>query len=276
MLRRLRTTLKLYRLDVDWRLSPAERRALKRLAARSGECRDREIEHGWLGARAEEMTRGAPTALAGLIERVAAEERATRTQLRRALGRSFPAVRRALLRAVRPSTGRVAPEPREMANTAIVLHRLIAEAIARIELALGGVRSVHDVAGGHGARIAVKQLRYLLEPIAGELDGGTVATGCLAELQGILGDLHDRQMIGSFLDRAPGIALSVLRRRANVEAKLFYARFQGEGHLAWRTASASLVRGLARGGAASRGMEPTGSPPHLLALTRGPATGRTS
>jgi CHAD domain-containing protein len=240
-LRRLRTTLKLYRLDVDWGLSPEGGRALKRLASRSGECRDLEIGRAWLGARAGEMTRGAPTSLMGLIDRVAADERAARTRLRRAIGRSFPLVRRELLRAARTPAGRVTPEPRETANTGSVLRRLITETTARVEAAVRAIQSVTDVTGNHRARIAVKQLRYLLEPVAAELEGGKAAVARLADLQATLGDLHDRHMIEALLAHAPGIGLGVLQRRSSVEARLFYARLREDRQTAWRKAVARLT-----------------------------------
>jgi CHAD domain-containing protein len=245
-LRRLRTTLKLYRLDVDWAISPEGRQALKRLASRSGDCRDLEIQRTWLGARAGEMTRGAPTSLMGLIDRVTADERATRTRLRRAIGRSFPLVRREMLRAARRPGGRVTPEPRETANMGLVLRRLVTETTGRVEAALGAIQSVTDVTGGHRARIAVKQLRYLLEPVADELEGGKAAVARLADLQATLGELHDRQVIEALVAQAPGIGLGVLQRRSSVEARLFYARLREDRQTAWRRAVARLTIG-ARG-----------------------------
>jgi CHAD domain-containing protein len=241
-LRRLRTTLKVFRLDVDWAVSIEGRRALKRLAARSGDCRDLEIERSWLAARVGEMSRGAPTALRGLLDSVTAEERATRTRLRRAIGRSFPLIRREMLRAGRKPAGRVPSGPREAASTWIVVRRLITETAARVEAALAAIQSATDVTGGHRARIATKELRYLLEPFSAELEGGAVAVARLADLQATLGDLHDRQMIHLLVTTAPGLGLAVLRRRSNVEGALFYARLREDRQTAWRKAVARLTR----------------------------------
>jgi hypothetical protein len=77
------------------------------------------------------------------------------------------------------------------------------------------------------ARIVVKRLRYLLEPLAGETgvaEAGTGAARALAlieqlkQVQDLLGELHDVQVLGAELGEAVAAAAAQRARRLHAAA----------------------------------------------------------
>ncbi|MFN2316014.1 MAG: CHAD domain-containing protein, partial [Gemmatimonadales bacterium] len=79
------------------------------------------------------------------------------------------------------------PQP----GTATVLAGLVEEAIDRVERRLALVHGMADDQPAHRARIAVKRLRYLLEPFRRELPGAREVVATLVSLQDMLGDHRD-------------------------------------------------------------------------------------
>lgn len=77
--------------------------------------------------------------------------------------------------------------------------RTFAEAAAPLILAdaaalgerLSAIQTSQDQALAHAARIAGKRLRYLLEPIAGAVDGAGALVKRLRDLQDTIGEMHD-------------------------------------------------------------------------------------
>ena len=63
------------------------------------------------------------------------------------------------------------------------------------------VSNLSDCAQAHRARIAVKHLRYLLEPVSEIVPGAQPLVKDLAKLQDDLGALHDAQIFGSGIAR---------------------------------------------------------------------------
>jgi CHAD domain-containing protein len=56
---------------------------------------------------------------------------------------------------------------------------------------LGEIHSVDDENPAHEARLTVKKLRYLIEPLRKDIKAATTAVRKLKDLQDLLGDLHD-------------------------------------------------------------------------------------
>jgi hypothetical protein len=123
------------------------------------------------------------------------------------------------------------------------------EHAAALEQELDTARLTRDREAVHGARIAVKRLRYLLEPIADERSQATALVERLKRLQNVLGELHDLQVLQADL----GVAVA--------EAAAERAR-----HL--HAAAVAGTAGHGRGKRAGAGAGPRPASAGLLALAR--------
>jgi hypothetical protein len=166
--------------------------------------------------------------------------------LSRRLRTRFPALRRELSRGLSwypvpvSLDGPVALEP-----AGGVIARRIEELNQDFLIALDSIHSISDDGEVHRARIAAKRLRYLLEPLADELDAGE-SVECLKRFQDILGELHDSHVFSGELqdlllragtlseaDRevptANGvIAIHELQRLLQLRGEQAFARLEGE------------------------------------------------
>ena len=66
---------------------------------------------------------------------------------------------------------------------------------------LGNIQSAFDDEPAHEARIAAKRLRYLVEPLRGELAGAEEIVSHMKSLQDLLGELHDVAVLSGELGR---------------------------------------------------------------------------
>lgn len=78
---------------------------------------------------------------------------------------------------------------------------------------LAKIESVGDRAEAHEARIAVKRLRYLVEPLGGAVSGVESLVEDLSKLQDELGALHDAQIFGSEIATELATVLAAPSRR---------------------------------------------------------------
>jgi CYTH domain-containing protein len=77
--------------------------------------------------------------------------------------------------------------------------RVVLRWTANLESQLDSIRTISDDAPGHAARIAVKRLRYVLEPFHAEVPAIPPVVARLKGLQDLLGDLHDSHRIAGAL-----------------------------------------------------------------------------
>src|SRR5207245_11487326 len=90
---------------------------------------------------------------------------------------------------------RVNPRPTSPPSAAATARRQ-PEQTVMLDQELETARSTRDQDAVHAARIAVKRLRYLLEPIADERPPRAGAlVELLKRLQNVLGELHDLQVL---------------------------------------------------------------------------------
>src|SRR3989442_6712057 len=85
-----------------------------------------------------------------------------------------------------------------------------------LEQELETARSRRDQDAVHAARIAVKRLRYLLEPLAAERPRAGALAELLKRLQTVLGELHDLQALRAELGVA--VAEAAAERACHVHA----------------------------------------------------------
>ncbi|HYV43413.1 MAG TPA: CHAD domain-containing protein [Myxococcaceae bacterium] len=182
-LRRLRTCVKLYRPYAQGAVPPALRRHLRDLAKATNPGRDAEVALGWLQEVEDGLRSGERPGLDRLVGRF--EGRKGETQVEE-VRRSF----RELDGQLREKLG-----ARWSASFAATTGELIRRHAAALDASLAAISSEAQAAQQHQARIRVKRLRYLLEPIAGELEGGKALVRRLEQLQDVLGDLHDTHVV---------------------------------------------------------------------------------
>lgn len=70
-----------------------------------------------------------------------------------------------------------------------------------LDESLKKIKSIKDEEKSHQARLSAKKLRYLLEPIAGELPDGISLLQEMRRIQDLLGDLRDAMMLSDRLKR---------------------------------------------------------------------------
>ncbi len=213
-LRRLRSWLKAYRPALDDTVTRKSRRAFAKLARATNGARDAEVALAWLEAQREVP----PAAARGhreLVDRMTAERMQSAHAVDEFLAARLPRAMRRLERQLGSYWLRVpvdgAPsEPPMYELTA----RLLRSHTKRVARAVKRARSAHDVGAAHRARIAAKQLRYLLEP----LDADPRAADLIARLtvlQDRLGEFHDAQLLAErILHDVEDIASTNARRRA--------------------------------------------------------------
>jgi CHAD domain-containing protein len=231
-LRRLRSTLRAFRPA----LAPPRglRRGLRRLARATDESRNLEIWQKWVAAEANPLTTRQRQGVSWL-------QTGLRTQRRRADSRMREQITKRLA-GLRGDLAELLSDPTRhstrSAKTGTAVKRALRRGTAELAQKLARVHSMQDRTAAHSARIAAKQVRYLLEPFADELAGAQAHLEQLADLQFILGEVHDAHVFADEL------------RRALVEA--------GEGRLLpWPSADGS-----------PRQAPPSGARAGLLALAR--------
>ena len=172
------------------------------IARRAGLVRDFQIVRAWY-ARARGT---AARTVAATLARDADEANAA---LRRAAGRARKAEARgrAALRRVQRS---IPPE-----SAAAFLSRALLERRLVASDALARWHASGDLRQAHGARLALKRLRYLLEAVAGRGRGASTTIARLRRAQAVLGAMHDAAACAAAAPLDTDDASTALRQRAD-------------------------------------------------------------
>lgn len=200
-LRRLRSNLQAYAPYLAAAISPKHRKRIRKLASSTGGGRDAEVHLAWLEARQLDVS----------IEEAAGVEM-LRDELERQLEsgyeeavagalRKFARLDRRLRRrlAELETTGKASGLDQGRRFTSAVALRL-PEYAADLELHLSRVQTIADENEAHRARIRGKRLRYVLEPIANDVEGVDELLLQLKGLQDVLGDLRDAQLLTALVE----------------------------------------------------------------------------
>lgn len=242
-LRRLRTVLRAFTPWLEASVQPKDQKRLRKLARASNAARDAEVHLAFLASQAKHGS---------ARQRAGAEYLQERLEARR---REGPGVGRLVAKYERISRRLAERLPRyevrldeapSRANCAAALAAVVGEELAAVRTRIAGIGGAADEPHVHKARIAVKRLRYLLEPLRGNAraDARSVVRE-LKRLQDLLGDLHDAHTLAHELEAA------LLEATAERTRTLFAALYRAGGGGAKRRAE---LRGGPRAG--------------LLALTR--------
>lgn len=214
-LRRLRSTLRIYRPVVGARTVPRQwRRRLKRLARATSVARDAEVGLAWLLARREHATGAERAACELLIDIWSACRDKAYGKVRRALEKEFDPLDSGLRQAL------TAPAPLATAPIlAPTAGRLMLDQIAELGTTLHRIASAADRQTIHAARIEAKRLRYLLEPLTDEVAKGTTLIKSLKKFQDDFGELCDRQV---FCEELVGAAATYAAERSRQEIRSIF------------------------------------------------------
>jgi CHAD domain-containing protein/CYTH domain-containing protein len=226
-LRRLRSTLTAYRVELVGSVSGKRRRQIKALAERTGSARDAEVQLAWLEKQGKRLEERHHPALRSLVEKLREQERAGYAGVRDALRARFDKLLPKLTKAFSTYEARLGDDRGPtFAVAAAALIRSHATALAE---ALGEIGDPADVEPAHQARIKAKRLRYLLEPLRGnaQADAGPVVK-LLQKLQDVLGDLHDNHVLAGTVAGALAEASSQGALRAHLA---IYDSTSGEGQV---------------------------------------------
>lgn len=194
-LRRVRSWLRAFRMDLDDSVSRKDRHRLRDIVDATNRGRDADVQVEWLRKASsrgdEQLRRGAKR----LIELIRDERDHSGASLNGNSLDKFEKERSRLIKRLstvkEPVRSPKAPPP----TLAAAIGARLPAHLEMLRNALDLVRSADDDREAHAARIAAKRLRYLLEP-AEDVRGCKSIIKQLKSLQDDLGELHDAHLLG--------------------------------------------------------------------------------
>lgn len=195
-LRRLRGLIRAYRPYLDECLPKKLRRRIRDMAAGTGLARDTEVQLAWLEAQRGQGRDHERAGYQWMIRRLEARLTEEYRDIRTRLPGRFARLHERLMVRLGLALDDSSPPFGEVAAD------LMLEAADAFRTHLEQVHGQADEGEIHRARIAAKRLRYLLEPLAPELDSGKALVKELKGLQDVMGEIHDTQLMASELSQA--------------------------------------------------------------------------
>jgi len=189
-LRRLRSTLRAYGAQFDDVLRKKDRRRLQRLADATSQARDAEVQIAHLRTLRADLGPNEQATVALLLRALRRRMRDGYAQANRVVSQLYPKTARAVCERLEDAATADGDPPFRS-----VLGLLLSGHARDLRPLLEQVPAIHDVQPLHQARIEVKRVRYLLEPIRRSLPGSALLIGRLSRLQDSLGELHDYQVL---------------------------------------------------------------------------------
>ena len=197
-LRRLRSLERAYRPQLQDSISKKLRKRLRTLAGATNIARDAEVQIEWLGGQREHLNprhRRGLEWMAGWLEQRKAQAYA---DVRREVADEFDSFAQKIEPRLNHYTAQLEQAPARFGDVTAQLLVGHADDLAA-KLAL--IQSAFDDEPAHEARIAAKRLRYLVEPLRGELAGAEEIVSHMKSLQDLLGELHDVAVVSGELGR---------------------------------------------------------------------------
>ena len=195
-LRRLRSCLRAYRRQLKGSVSRRMREKLRDLMQATNSGRDTEVQLAWLGKQGERI---GPQDIQGyfwLTGKLEGRKNDSLDQDTAEFARRYTRDAARLRRRLGVLRLRVGiSSPSQPLSLGRVTGDLIVEHVARLRSELLQVRDVRNIEEVHQARIAVKRLRYLLEPVARSNRRARAVISRLKVAQDLLGEHHDMQVM---------------------------------------------------------------------------------
>lgn len=185
-IRRLRSSLRAYRDHLPKPLGSKLRKRFGALMDATNPSRDSEVHLLWLEHTLAHgrLSKAARAGLEAMKVRIAPAHPANGLPPELA---AFAALSAEAHRQLLQGASEVDTAP----TFAAVNAALLAREAERLRQELADIKGVDDDASAHRARLRAKRLRYVLEPLRGELKGAKAAVKQLKGLQDVLGELHD-------------------------------------------------------------------------------------
>jgi CHAD domain-containing protein len=212
-LRRLRSTLRAFRSDLDDAVSKKVRNRLRDVTRATAPGRDAEVLIASVKTLEGRLTRGQRGGVPWLLARLADRRDRAYDELRRELVPEFRQVERRLRKALSVVVRRPRDPAGETPTFGAVAATLLSEQAALLEQEIATIQAPDDESAVHGVRITAKRLRYLLEPLGALEPRAAAVLPRLKEIQTLLGDVHDLQVLGAQLAEAVGDAGAERARR---------------------------------------------------------------
>ena len=239
-LRRLRSCIRAYRVPLKGSKTKQLEQRLRELTEGTNAGRDMEVHLAWLRKQGEQLGPEDTQGLSWLIGRLEGRKYETLGSATTGVGRRFiktAAKFRPRLATLRIEVGADHPEKPSFGR---VTGELVQQQVTRLAGDLERVHQAADIEEVHRARIGIKRLRYLLEPVARRVSGGRGLIARLKEAQDLLGTLHDVHLLseeiassiavfaGSPPDQVSGPqrGLRTLERIASEEAAATFQAFE--------------------------------------------------
>lgn len=199
-LRRLRSWLRMLDDDLDGSVPKRTLRSFRDLAQTSNSGRDAEVMLDWLSKLADSDVPRLKAAAQWLTRQQQLRQTDAQTQLKDHVDPLLDAAVPRLEKRLRRYRTVIALDGSTDGGTlAQRVSQLGSEQAATMRQLIRQIHSVDDDEIIHRARIAGKRLRYLLEPLAPHVAGGSDVIARLKELQDVLGDIHDAHAWGAEL-----------------------------------------------------------------------------
>jgi CHAD domain-containing protein len=212
-LRRLRSTLRAFRSQLNPSVPRRTRRRLRRLAKATGKTRNLQVAREWVVAQLDTLGPAERMVAHWLVASLAVRQRNADARLARRVAKDFARLKRKLRRSLKsPGASPAAREPAMSAS--VVVRDALRRRIRELDGRLRAIHTVADWDDAHAARICVKRTRYLLKPFKGELAAGGAIIEQLTALQDVLGALQDARVLADELRAGFGEVAAERARRA--------------------------------------------------------------
>lgn len=218
---RLRAVAEAYRRALRGSVSKRHLRQLRELIRATGPGREADVAVAWLRARRPDLDASQRPGLDRLLERLENRRGAGYASARERLDRDFEPLAEELRQGLGVYTREysLGAEERDRTFGDEVSEEAVAD-LERLRERLSGFGSRDDVVVLHEARRAAKRLRFLLEPLAEELDGLDHLIARLERLHHLLSEAADAHALEEELTVAvDDAALSAARRRLRAALK---------------------------------------------------------
>lgn len=192
--RRARSVFGAYRPWLGKAAGRKVRRRLRNLVRSTNAGRDAEVQIEWLEKRRSKLRRGERSGLNWLLRRLRKIKLDGYAAARKRVTAEFIRVDKS----VRSRFAKLIPARPEPFRSAFgtLLQRHAAAAAER----LSEIVSAADARHSHAARLGVKRLRYLVEPVATSLPDGNATIKRLKALQDLLGELNDMHVLAATVE----------------------------------------------------------------------------
>jgi CHAD domain-containing protein len=197
-IRRLRSAVSAYRSELAGSVDGKMRRRLRDLARATNDGRDVEVQLAWLGTRASELGPEDAPGFYWVIGRLEDRKQKTHDRAVADVARRYARVSNKLRRSLGVLRIELQTGPAQRLQSFRELTGALTRGqVQQVRDEIARIQGSGDAEQAHRTRIALKRLRYLLEPIARWNRRARGLVQRLKEAQDLLGEHHDMHVLSS-------------------------------------------------------------------------------